>query len=143
MFILINYCIWNSVPWSVSPSVCVQYSIYVNIYSWCGDYNEPTLLTVVDIWSKIYQKCAESDGHIDASEQMLITINKVFMVVMFIIELAITLWGTVVVFGAWATWTYDSEEKDELNYCEYSPMTFAFTILLLKWVSSMDSRHII
>ena len=40
--------------------------------------NKPTLLTALDIWSKIYLKCAESDGRIDSSEKVLIGMNKVF-----------------------------------------------------------------
>ena len=106
--------------------------------------NKPTLLTALDIWSKIYLKCAESDGRIDSSEKVLIGMNKVLRVVMFIIELAMNLWGTVVVFGAWATWTYDLEKykanMDELNYCKNLPMTFAFADLIISWVSSKEQK---
>ena len=52
------------------------------------------------------------------------------------------IWGSVVVFGAWASWTDDfekySENNDDFNYCKYTPMVFAFTLLLLLWVSSMN-----
>merc|ERR1712173_124309 len=43
-----------------------------------------------------------------------------------------------VVFGAWATWTDDyakfNANPDEMNYCRYQPMVFAFSILLVKWI---------
>ena len=46
--------------------------------------------------------------------------------------------GSVVVFGSWGSWTYDYQEfltdKEVLNYCAYTPMMFAFIILLIKWV---------
>ena len=66
-------------------------------------------------------------------------INKMSSGVMTIIDFVMLIWGSVVVFGAWATWTDDLEkynaDKDGLNYCEYNPMMFAFVILLIKWVS--------
>ena len=46
--------------------------------------------------------------------------------------------GSVVVFGAWATWTDDYEkflaDPDIYNYCAYEPMMWAFGILVTKWV---------
>ena len=52
--------------------------------------------------------------------------------------------GSVVVFGAWATWTDDYNEyiqdMDNKNYCAYTPMMTAFVILILKWVN-IASRH--
>ena len=46
-----------------------------------------------------------------------------------IVEFGLLIWGSVVVFGAWATWDYDERK------CPYSPMMFAFVLLILKWVS--------
>ena len=46
--------------------------------------------------------------------------------------------GSVVVFGAWSSWTDDYDEyaaqPEIFNYCANTPMMFAFVILLLKWV---------
>ena len=66
---------------------------------------------------------------------MLININTILSYVMLIIDFAMVIWGSVLVFGAWATWTHDNQHAEEVEFCEYSPMIFAFTILLLKWVS--------
>ena len=50
------------------------------------------------------------------------------------------------VFGAWATWTYKSEEyaadAENKNYCAYEPMMYAIVILITKWVSLFFSTKI-
>ena len=51
------------------------------------------------------------------------------------VEFVLLIWGSVVVFGAWATWTYDESDAEEPTYCPYRPMMFAFVLLILKWVS--------
>ena len=65
--------------------------------------------------------------------------------VMVILDIVMTIWGSAVVFGAWARWTYEKNENENLdleyvdenpekNFCEYTPMMTAFVLLLLKWV---------
>ena len=62
--------------------------------------------------------------------------------VMTIVDFVMLIWGSVVVFGAWATWTDDwnayQQDPEGLNYCAYNPMMTAFVLLLLKWVSYDD-----
>lgn len=93
----------------------------------------------------IYRRCAKSDNQIDDSERRVLRINMVSSLVMNIIDFAMIIWGAVVVFGAWTTWTDDIEkymaDKDGWNYCKKTPMIFAFSILITKWVSSME-QHI-
>ena len=45
--------------------------------------------------------------------------------------------GSVVVFGAYSTWTYDlkAAAKDD-TYCDYTCFMFAFVLLILRWVSN-------
>ena len=78
--------------------------------------------------------CAERDGHVDCCERCVI------MACIGILEIALLLWGSVVVFGAWASWTNNSEEyerdKEAKNFCEYTPMMTAFVILILRWIES-------
>ena len=99
----------------------------------------PSFLTAINTWAKIYKKCAERDGKIDCGEKFGMGVNKMSSGVMTIIDFVMLIWGSVVVFGAWATWTDDlptyNANMDELNYCKYQPMIFAFSILLIKWVS--------
>ena len=57
---------------------------------------------------------------------------------MILVQCVMTIWGSVVVFGAWGSWTDDldkyNENMEDFNYCKYRPMVFAFTLLLLQWV---------
>ena len=48
------------------------------------------------------------------------------------VEIVLLIWGSVVVFGAWPTWTLG---RDRRSHCPYSPMMFAFVLLILGWVS--------
>ena len=63
------------------------------------------------------------------------SLNYIFSVKIILIKSQ----GSVVVFGAWATWTdnYAEYEKDQRNknYCMNQPMMTAFVILILKWVN--------
>ena len=55
-----------------------------------------------------------------------------------IVEFAMLIWGTVLVFGSWSNWKEDWDaayyDRDD-NYCPFSPMMMAFVLLILKWVS--------
>ena len=55
--------------------------------------------------------------------------------------------GSVVVFGAWASWTDDYDEyvadPENKNYCAYEPMMYAFVILIIKWVRLMISDDVL
>lgn len=53
---------------------------------------------------------------------------------LWIAEPCTLIWGSTVVFGAWAEWTYDESYAGDANYCPYTPMMFAFVLLILKWV---------
>ena len=45
----------------------------------------------------------------------------------------IPLWqGSVVVFSNYSSWTYTDHSSD--NFCEKTPMVFAFSLLLIKWL---------
>merc|ERR1711982_45797 len=87
-------------------------------------------------WAKMYKKCAERDGKIDCGEKVGMAINSFSSGVMTIVDFAMLIWGSVVVFGAYANWTYkwDDYKPEENNFCEYTPFMTAFVILILKWV---------
>ena len=86
----------------------------------------------------MYKKCAERDGKIDCGEKVGMAINSFSSGVMTIVDFAMLIWGSVVVFGAYSNWTDDfnayKANPEEMNFCEYTPMMTAFVILLLKWV---------
>ena len=58
------------------------------------------------------------------------------------LQITIVSKGSVVVFGAWSSWTPDyavyAAAPDDYNYCAYEPMMWAFGILITKWVR----RHV-
>ena len=95
------------------------------------------------------------DGKLTVFESCGICILSVASTMMIIVDLIILIWvrdytvhypctiypllqGSVVVFGAWSSWTPDYAEyaaqPGVYNYCDHTPMLFAFVILLLKWV---------
>ena len=79
--------------------------------------------------AKIYKKCAERDDYkIDCWARF-------FTGLMAIVEFSILVWGSAVVFTAWANWTdkFDvyKANPEELNFCEHIPMMTAFIILIL------------
>merc|ERR1711936_810085 len=91
----------------------------------------------INTWAKMYKKCAERDGKIDCGEKVGLAVNKMSSGVMTIVDFVMLIWGSVVVFGAWANWTdeWDVAQQDaEKNYCMYTPMMTAFVLLLIKWV---------
>merc|ERR1712227_761249 len=49
-----------------------------------------------------------------------------------VVNAIVTIWGSVVVFGAWSNWTEDVD--DPVNYCNKVPMLTAFILLILRWV---------
>ena len=57
--------------------------------------------------------------------------------VLVIAYLVMFIWGSVIVFGSWATWTDDYEKyagaPEEYNFCAYDPMMFAFVLLVMKF----------
>ena len=98
-------------------------------------------LSAINTWAKMYKKCAERDGKIDCGEKVGMAVNKMSSGIMTIVDFVMLIWGSVVVFGAWSTWTddYDRFQTEEgLNYCMNTPMMTAFVLLLLKWVSYDD-----
>jgi len=93
---------------------------------------------LIHIMSRVSQHLAERDGKISCGEACGLGILKFGSGVMAIADIVILIWGSVVVFGAWATWTDDYDEyvadPENLNYCAYEPMMYAFVILIIKWV---------
>ena len=56
-----------------------------------------------------------------------------------IFSFVVTIWGSIVVFSSYSSWTYkkpgDDQIPDEnLLYCPYTPFMFAFVLLILEWV---------
>jgi len=92
----------------------------------------------IHILSRVSQYLAERDGKISCGEACGLGILKFGSGCMAVADIVILIWGSVVVFGAWASWTDDYDEyvadPENKNYCAYEPMMYAFVILIIKWV---------
>ena len=88
-------------------------------------------------WSIFYKWFAKRDGKLDRCEKFTIMLNRFVTGSMTVVQFSMIIWGSVVVFGAWANWTDDfaAFEKDpvSMNYCMYLPMMIAFVLLILEW----------
>jgi len=85
----------------------------------------------------LFKICAEGDGVISGLEYCGIGLLTLIRYSLHIGDLVILIWGTVVIFGNYATWVYVQEEGTTVhnpNFCEYSPFMFAFVLLVLCWV---------
>merc|ERR1711892_339436 len=93
---------------------------------------------LVNIVAKASHFLAERDGKISCCEKCGLCIMGAASGVMAAVDFAMLIWGSVVVFGAWSSWTPDyavyAAAPDDYNYCAYEPMMWAFGILITKWV---------
>merc|ERR1712228_40966 len=90
------------------------------------------------VLTRISYHLAMCDNHISTKEACWLLLLRMGSGVLVLADLVILIWGSVVVFGAWANWTDSylvySDNPGEYNYCPHQPMMFAFVILILKWV---------
>jgi len=109
-----------------SPLYCkfgaVDYLYYAGILS--------LLVNGIGILSSLAQWCPLRDGKISAGEDCGLNILRFFVV---ICDFVVVIWGSVVVFGNYAEWTYNEADLEMDGYCDYTPMIFAFVLLVVKW----------
>ena len=84
------------------------------------------------VLAKICQKVSNKVGKGSCDETSIDAFNSFAIAVLAIFEIAILIWGSVVVFGVWSKWTRESPSSK--NYCAFTPMMSAFIILIIKWV---------
>ena len=99
----------------------------------------------LNIVAKIYQIFVLRNGSNGCGQQVLRNCGsyRFSSVSMIIVELAILIWGSVVVFGAWSAWSdiflrgsgdhKENVDNHNKNYCDFEPMLTAFLILIFKW----------
>merc|ERR1711971_308644 len=66
----------------------------------------------------------------DTDDKIVLGLLPIVTLTMF----AVTIWGSVVVFGPYSEWVFEEPDKSNDNYCEYTPFMFAFVVLILQWV---------
>jgi len=94
---------------------------------------------ILSIIMYCYKGCAERDGVISGLEYCGLGVLTLIKGALFIGDCVVLLWGTIVVFGNYSTWTYEArlhEDTDltNLDYCDYTPFMFAFVLLILDWI---------
>ena len=98
-------------------------------------------LNLINVIARIYRSCVLDQGKNSFLERCEILL--ISSAVMTIVNIVIIIWGAILVFGSYASWT-DNLEKytqnlekpspEELNYCPYTPMMTAFVILIVKFI---------
>merc|ERR1712228_441578 len=80
----------------------------------------------------IAQKCAMKDGKITIGEKCGLNFLSFITGMMWLGDLGLAIWGSVVVFGAYSEWSYEGDVGP--NYCDYTCFMFAFVLLILRWL---------
>jgi len=93
------------------------------------------VINLVGLIAVISQKCAMKDGKVTFGEQCGLNFLSFITGMMWLGDLGLAIWGSVVVFGAYSTWTYAEAENTEGNtvFCDYTCFMFAFVLLILRW----------
>jgi len=87
----------------------------------------------IGILSSLAEWCALRDGKISAGENCVLAILRFAAFIVVICDFVVVIWGSVVVFGNYSKWTYDVTDEGNDGYCHYTPMMFAFVLLIIKW----------
>ena len=81
--------------------------------------------------SRFKTRWALKDGKISVSERRLLWFLGVSTSIMLLADLIVVVWGSVVVFSNYASWSYTDTTSP--SYCAHTPMLFAFVLLLVSW----------
>jgi hypothetical protein len=93
------------------------------------------VINLMGLIAVVAQKCAMKDGKVTVGEQCGINLISFITGMMWLADLGLAIWGSVVVFGAYSTWSYDLAVGDAADYCDYTCFMFAFVLLILRWVT--------
>ena len=89
------------------------------------------IYALVGVLLDLFMKTCVDESVVMKVQPIVIWAQNISWIAMFI-------WGTVVVFGAYDNWTDDFEtykaNNKKMNFCEHKPMMTAFVILILLWV---------
>jgi len=91
------------------------------------------VINLIGLIGMFAQKMALKDGKISMGEQCGLNLISFTTGMAWLGEFGLAIWGSVVVFGAYSTWTY--EEAVDETFCDYTCFMFAFVLLILRWVT--------
>merc|ERR1712215_166659 len=93
---------------------------------------------LLNVVIKISTYLAKQDGKISCGEKCGLGLLSCTSSILVLVDLVLTVWGSVVVFSQWSSWTDSyqqyADSPHKYNYCANLPMVFAFVILLVNWV---------
>jgi len=90
------------------------------------------VVNLLGLASSLAKWWALKDGKISVSERRLLWFLGVSTSIMLLADLIVVVWGSVVVFSNYASWSYTDTTSP--SYCAHTPMLFAFVLLLVKWL---------
>ena len=93
-------------------------------------------LNVLNVTAKIYRTNVLDHRNNSFAKRCGLEILLISSSVMTIVAVVMIIWGALLVFGSFGSWTYNVDQyrrnMEDLNYCPYTPMMTAFVILIVK-----------
>ena len=95
-------------------------------------------LNVLNVTTKIYRTSVLDHRNNSCAAKCGFKILLISSIVMTIVDAVMIIWGAILVFGNFGSWTYNVDvyrrNMEDLNYCPYTPMMTAFVILIIKFI---------
>ena len=92
---------------------------------------------VLNIGAQIYVNWAWSDGIITTRERIIMGVFSFSNGLMILVNLALFIWGCVVVFSVLTKWT--KKDRDSEFFCETTPFMTALAVVIIKLVSPVKT----
>ena len=91
---------------------------------------------VLNIGAQIYVNWAWSDGIITTRERIIMGVFSFSNGLMILVNLALFIWGCVVVFSVLTKWT--KKDRDSEFFCETTPFMTALAVVIIKLVRTTN-----
>ena len=95
-------------------------------------------LNALNVTTKIYWTSVLNHRKNSCAARCGFKILLISSIVMTIVDAVMIIWGAILVFGNFGSWTYNVDQyrrnMEDLNYCPYTPMMTAFVILIVKYI---------
>ena len=95
-------------------------------------------LNVLNVATSIYRTNVLDHRNNSCAARCGLKILLISSIVMTIVDAVMIIWGAILVFGNFGSWTYNVDQyrrnMEDLNYCPYTPMMTAFVILIVKFI---------
>jgi len=92
------------------------------------------VLNLLGIMAQCAQKMAEKDGKITCGEKFGLGLLSFVSAMLWCVDFGLAIWGSIVVFGAYPTWSYEVLAVQTEEFCDYTCFMVAFVLLILRWL---------